>query len=139
MVLRDDAGWLQPITTPLQMGMRRALILAGMSLTMGTLPDSDCRVPIDAQVVPTVPVAGYERQKISFATELGDRVPAWLLIPTGQTSPGATLLCLHQTTGIGKDEPAGLGALENLHHAHELAVRGFVCLVQDPSIRRRPL
>ncbi len=39
------------------------------------------------------------------------------------------MLCLHQTTGIGKDEPAGLNALENRHHAHELAERGFVCLV----------
>ena len=41
------------------------------------------------------------------------------------------MLCLHQTTGIGKGEPAGLGGLPNLHYAHELAERGFVCLVPD--------
>ncbi len=49
------------------------------------------------------------------------------------------MLCLHQTTGIGKDEPAGLGGLENLHYAHELAKRGFVCLVPDyPSFGEYP-
>lgn len=41
------------------------------------------------------------------------------------------MLCLHQTTRIGKGEPAGLGGLKNLHYAHELAERGYVCLVPD--------
>jgi hypothetical protein len=41
------------------------------------------------------------------------------------------MLCLHQTNDVGKDEPAGLGGLPNLHYAHELAERGFVCLVPD--------
>ena len=121
MVLRDNSGTLTPITTPLQMGLRRQQILEGMSLAMGTLPDSDRRVPLDVQTVSTEAGDGYVRQKISFATEPGDRVPAWLLIPDGQTSKGPAMLCLHQTTGIGKDEPAGLGGLENLHYAHELA------------------
>ncbi len=139
MVLKDDSGSLQPITTPLQMGMRRHHILAGLSLAMGALPDPDRRVPLDVQIVSTEVVDGYVRQKISFATEPGDRVPAWLLIPEGQTSPGAAMLCLHQTTGIGKDEPAGLGGLENLHYAHELAKRGFVCLIPDyPSFGEYP-
>ena len=49
------------------------------------------------------------------------------------------MLCLHQTTGIGKGEPAGLGGLENLHYAHELARKGFVCLVPDyPSFGDYP-
>ena len=49
------------------------------------------------------------------------------------------MLCLHQTTGIGKGEPAGLGGLENLHYAQELARRGFVCLVPDyPSFGDYP-
>ena len=41
------------------------------------------------------------------------------------------MLCLHQTTRIGKDEPAGLGGRPSLHYAHELAERGYVCLVPD--------
>ncbi len=139
MVLRDDDGNLQPITTPLQMGLRRQQILQGMSLAMGELPTPDRRVPLDIQIISTEAADGYLRQKISFAVEPGDRVPAWLLIPAEQKIKGPAMLCLHQTTGIGKDEPAGLGGLENLHYAHELAKAGFVCLVPDyPSFGEYP-
>jgi pimeloyl-ACP methyl ester carboxylesterase len=41
------------------------------------------------------------------------------------------MLCLHQTTRIGKGEPAGLGGKENLHYALELARRGYVTLAPD--------
>jgi dienelactone hydrolase len=139
MLLRDDSGTLTPITTPLQMGMRRQQILEGMSLAMGNLPDSDRRVPLDVLTISTEAGDGYVRHKISFAAEPGDRVPAWLLVPDGQKTKGPAMLCLHQTTGIGKDEPAGQGGLENLHYAHELAQRGFVCLVPDyPSFGEYP-
>ncbi|MCA9146147.1 MAG: alpha/beta fold hydrolase, partial [Planctomycetales bacterium] len=51
----------------------------------------------------------------------------------------AAMLCLHQTTGIGKGEPAGLGGKPTLHYAHELAERGFVCIVPDyPSFGDYP-
>ena len=40
---------------------------------------------------------------------------------------------------MGKDEPAGLGGLKSLHYAHELAERGYVCLVPDyPSFGEYP-
>ncbi len=49
------------------------------------------------------------------------------------------MLCLHQTTDMGKDEPAGLGGRASLHYAHELAERGYVCLVPDyPSFGEYP-
>jgi hypothetical protein len=41
------------------------------------------------------------------------------------------MLCLHQTTAIGKGEPAGVGGLKNLHYALELAERGYVTLAPD--------
>jgi len=41
------------------------------------------------------------------------------------------VLCLHQTTKIGKGEPSGLGGLANLHYALELAERGYVTLAPD--------
>ncbi|MDA1232339.1 MAG: FG-GAP-like repeat-containing protein [Planctomycetota bacterium] len=139
MVLWDGVDNFQPIATPLQMGLRRQKILAGMSTAMGELPTPDRRVPLDIQIISTEAADGYVRQKISFAVEPGDRVPAWLLIPAEQKPKGPAMLCLHQTTGIGKDEPAGLGGLENLHYAHELAKQGFVCLVPDyPSFGEYP-
>jgi dienelactone hydrolase len=67
---------------------------------------------------------------VRFTSEVGDRVPAWLLIPN-VSGKAPAMLCLHQTTGIGKDEPVGLGGLPSLHYAHELAERGYVCLVPD--------
>jgi pimeloyl-ACP methyl ester carboxylesterase len=49
------------------------------------------------------------------------------------------MLCLHQTTRIGKDEPAGLGGRPTLHYAHELASRGYVCVAPDyPSFGDYP-
>ena len=70
------------------------------------------------------------RTKIRFEAEPGDWTPAWLLRPaTGRVRHAA--ICLHQTTRIGKDEPAGLGGLPNLHYARELAERGFATLTPD--------
>ena len=139
MVLRENDGSLQPIMTPLQMGLRRQQILQGMSLAMGELPTPDRRVPLDIQIISTEAADDYVLQKISFAVEPGDRIPAWLLIPANQKTQGPAMLCLHQTNNIGKDEPAGRGGLENLHYAHELAKAGFVCLVPDyPSFGEYP-
>ena len=41
------------------------------------------------------------------------------------------VLCLHQTIKIGKDEPVGLGANQELAYARELAARGYVALAPD--------
>ena len=60
-----------------------------------------------------------------------DGVPAWLLLPAGPARKRAAVLCLHQTTRIGKDEPAGVGGKPNLHYARELALRGYVTMAPD--------
>src|SRR5262249_34342080 len=71
-----------------------------------------------------------------FAVEKDDRVTAYLLIPKaspdrlrGEKYPA--MLCLHQTTAIGKGEPAGVGGLPNLRYALEMAERGYVTLAPD--------
>jgi len=104
-----------------------------MELVMGPLPGADRRVPLDVEMAPPERTDHYLRRKVWYTPEPGDRVPAWLLVPHDATpqSPAAAMLCLHQTNNVGKDEPAGLGGLPNLHYAHELAERGFVCLVPD--------
>ncbi|MCX5761934.1 MAG: acetylxylan esterase, partial [Gemmatimonadetes bacterium] len=113
----------------------RADVLARMQLVMGDLPDPSRRVPLDMQAVEEVREEGVLRQRVTFATEPGDRGWAWLLIPRTRREPravrGPAMLCLHQTTAIGKDEPAGLGGLPNLHYARELARRGYVTLSPD--------
>lgn len=74
---------------------------------------------------------GYRRLHILFESEPGDSVPAWLLLPERPHPKRPAALCLHQTTRIGKDEPAGLGGSPNLHYAKELAQRGWVALAPD--------
>lgn len=110
---------------------QREAILTSMQLVMGPLPDDAKRVALDLQVDESVVLAKVKRLRISFAVEAGDRVPAYLLIPKGVTSKLPAVLCLHQTTPIGKDEPVGLGGNENLHYAIELAERGYVTLAPD--------
>ena len=139
MVVQTDSGAWKPIETPFDMALRRHHILAGMSRAMGMLPEPGQRVALDVKTESEEDGGKYVRRRISFATEPGDRVPALLLIPKDLACRAAAMLCLHQTTGIGKGEPAGLGGLPNLHYAHELAERGFVCLVPDyPSFGDYP-
>jgi dienelactone hydrolase len=97
---------------------------------MGPLPHIDHRSPLNVQVLDEVKRPRYIRKKITFSAEPGGIVYAWLLIPHGAHNAPAAL-CLHQTTQIGKDEPAGLGGKANLHYAKELAERGYVTLAPD--------
>ena len=141
LIVRDAAGSERPVKTKADWAERVSHIRANMQLVMGPLPDPSRRVPFDVVVVSEEPLAKYRRQKIMFTPEPGDRVPAWLLIPNELQADGKTaaMLCLHQTTKIGKDEPAGLGGNASLHYAHELAERGYLCLVPDyPSFGEYP-
>jgi dienelactone hydrolase len=73
----------------------------------------------------------YRLRRISFAAGGGDRVPAFLLVPAKRAGRVPGILCLHQTTPLGKAEPAGLGGKESLHYAKHLAERGYVTLAPD--------
>ncbi len=133
LVVRDAAGTERPVKTAADWAERVAHIKAGVEQVMGTLHDTSRWAPLDVEVVSEEKTAKYLRRKVRFTPETGDRVPAWLLIPNELPASGKApaMLCLHQTTKIGKDEPAGLGGLPSLHYAHELAERGYVCLVPD--------
>lgn len=141
MVVRDATGAEKPVTTKSDWAERVAHIRANMQLAMGPLPDKSRRVPLNVETVSEEKTAKYLRRKVKFTPEPDDRVPAWILIPLDIPQDGRrpAMLCLHQTTGIGKDEPAGLGGLKSLHYAHELAERGFICVVPDyPSFGEYP-
>lgn len=131
LLVYSQADSLLPVKTPLDWGRRRADVLLGMSKAMGPSPTPDRRVPLDVRETKVEETEKYTRHTISFASEPGDRVPAYLLVPKGLTRAAPAMLCLHQTTAIGKGEPAGLGGLPTLRYGHELAERGFVCLVPD--------
>jgi pimeloyl-ACP methyl ester carboxylesterase len=131
LVVRDHEGREHPIVSRADWDVRRAHILAHFEQVAGPLPGGERRVPLDAEILESIEEPSLVRRKIRFAVEPGDRVSAWLLIPRGKSGPFPAMLCLHQTTAMGKDEPAGLGGLPNLHYARELAERGYVTLAPD--------
>jgi dienelactone hydrolase len=134
LVVRDGLDREHTVETLADWNVRRDHILAHFQEVAGKLPGGERRVPLDVQVTATIKEAGFTRKKISFATETGDRVPAWLLLPDRVPMPAAkhpAVLCLHQTIAIGKDEPAGLGSNRELAYARELAERGYVTLAPD--------
>lgn len=110
-------------------GAARRAKLAALERVMGPMPRiaGGARWRTDGEWTEQ----GYRRLHILFESEPGDAVPAWLLIPARPHPKRPAALCLHQTTKIGKDEPAGLGGSPNLRYAKELAQRGWVALAPD--------
>ena len=74
------------------------------------------------------------REKVTYAVEPGERVPAFILLPKAASTRHPAILCHHQHGGefrVGKDGPAGLGSDSSQHYALELARRGYVTMVFD--------
>jgi dienelactone hydrolase len=128
LVYLDDEGE-HPVTTLDEWAVRRSHILANMQLVMGPLPGPERKVPLDVQVVEEEQLDGLTRKKITYASESGHRVPAYLLIPDDLAGPAPAALCLHgsggargRTAGLGEDYP---------RYALELAQRGYVTIAPD--------
>ena len=113
--------------------VRRDHILTHFQRVAGPIPPLTQAVPLDVQVVEEVTVGKLQRFKLTYASEAGDRVGAYLFLPAeaAHQEQRPAVLCLHQTVRIGKEEPAGLGGKENLRYALELAERGFVTFAPD--------
>ena len=116
--------------------LRREHILHGMEEVMGKFPAAEKiersrRAALDLRVESEELEKGFLRKRISFLSEPDDHVPAYLLIPRNLQGRVPGILCLHQTTSIGKGEPAGVGGKESLHYAADLAARGYVTLSPD--------
>lgn len=100
---------------------------------MGEFPKKSRATPA-VRVLEQREIGNLTYRRIDYEAEPGDWVPAWLILPSGKGKHPA-MLCLHQTTKVGKDEPAGLAGKPTLHYAKELAERGFVTIVPDyPSL-----
>lgn len=129
-----DAGdaWL-PVRTPADWARRRAAILTAAQTIMGPLPGAEKRCPLDVQVSEETDEGNYVRRAITYTSEPGSRVPAYLLIPkrvlNESGARAAAVLCLHPTDNkIGRKVVVGLGGKEHRQYAVELAERGYVTL-----------
>ncbi len=106
--------------------------LSGLEAVMGPLPARPSGAPIVEVISEVTLDGGLVRRQIIFIGRDQDRVPAYLFLPPAKGKvKHPAMLCLHQTTRLGKGEPAGLGGKPDLHYALELARRGYVTLAPD--------
>ncbi len=121
--LRELADWER----------RRAAILAGFAEVAGELPSRESLPALDVEVKERVETEHYWRESITFASEPGDRTPAYLYLPKGPAPEGGRLgiVALHPTHAIGKDVVDGQGERPNRAYAKELAERGHVVIAPD--------
>jgi dienelactone hydrolase len=137
LVHRGPEGDLRPIETVAEWPRRRREILAGMRQIMGELPTDEAkRVPLDVEVVREDDCGKYLRRLITYVSEPGSRVPAYLCLPKAVLeSPGTrapAVLCLHGTDDVvGHGTVVGLGSRPNRQYAAELAERGFITLAPN--------
>ncbi len=129
---RDREGRQNSIKSVADWQIRRQHVVANMERVMGPLPSPMRRVPLDVKIVEEKRVGALIRRKITFQADPDDRVPAYLFLPAeSSTKKLAAILCLHQTTAGGKDEPAGIRGDPELKYALELAERGYIAIVPD--------
>ncbi len=98
---------------------------------LGIFPES---CALDVQVEERHSAEGYVRERISYVTSPGVRVPAYLLIPEKLTKKAPAVVCIHQHNGeysLGKSEPAGLAGNPDMFYALELCRRGYITIVPD--------
>ena len=127
---RDDA-LRGPEKSVQDWGHRRREALEGFQRIAGTLPGEAMRCPLEMRVEEEVDCGSYVRRLISYLSQPGGRVPAYLCVPKVVLGGGKApaVLCLHPTENkIGHKVVVGLGGRPHRQYASELAERGFVTL-----------
>lgn len=142
---RDGTVKKRPVRTTADWERRKQAILRNMQTVMGPLPRPKTPVALDLKTLESkmlpfsfktangqTRTAYLNRKLISYHTDSTQRrVRAYLFLPRKSEKKLPAVLCLHQTTGIGKGEPAGLGGKPNLQYALHLAHRGYITLAPN--------
>jgi len=132
LVFQDAQGKVQPVRTPEEWGSRRQAILRAAQEIMGPMPGAEKTCPLEVETVEETDCGTFVRRLVSYMSEPGSRVRAYLLIPkqvlAGERT-AAGVLCLHPTDNtLGHKVVVGLGGKEHRQYAAELAGRGFVTI-----------
>ncbi|HET6425315.1 MAG TPA: DUF2920 family protein, partial [Planctomycetaceae bacterium] len=140
LTYRSDVGKAHPVQTRDDWARRRDHIRAHLERVMGPLPSAVDRMALGVETLSEEHLGSVTYRKIRYQSDGFDKVTAWLLIPdAAKEKKRPAMLCLHQTTNLGKDEPVGRGGLPSMHYAKELAERGYVTLSPDyPSFGEHP-
>ncbi len=118
--IQTTEGWRERVTR----------IREDMEAVMGPLPGRERRADLAVRYQGRVDMGSYVRQLITFQTEPGSRMLAYLLIPkaclAGERKTQG-ILCLHPTDHkLGHRVVVGLGGKPGRNYAQELAERGYV-------------
>src|SRR5437667_1251363 len=81
LVYRGPDGKPAPVKTAEDWAKRRAEVVRGMESVMGKLPGDKKRCPLDPKTADEFDGGTYVRRFVTYASEPGSRVPAYLLIP----------------------------------------------------------
>jgi hypothetical protein len=100
---------------------------------MGPYPPDSRRGDLAVRVESTEDLGELVRQRLTYASEPGSRVPAYLLIPKAALTAGTerrfpAALALHQTHPAGSKVVVGLGQSPDDEYGLQLVRRGFVVL-----------
>lgn len=131
LVYQDDAGNLKPVTSVDDWEIRRRHLIENFQKVAGAIPPSPHDASFHVEEHKSEDMGGHTRKTISFTTEPGDRLWAYLLIPKGISEPRPGLLCPHPTSAQGKGAVVGLGEPYYRNYGGELADRGYVVLAPD--------
>jgi hypothetical protein len=140
-VYRGPDGKAAVVKTVADWAKRRKEIVRGMEAVMGKLPGPAKRCALDMKIEEEVDCGTYVRRLITYASEPGGSVPAYLLIPkrllAGRQKAPA-ILCLHGTDNVvGHGTVVGLGNAASRAYARELAQAGFVALAPSYPLLAR--
>ena len=89
--------------------------------------DYNQEAPLDVQEHKVTPLSGYTHYHLSYASPMGGRVPAYLLVPDGLSGPFAGIIVQHGLPGTKHD---------NLFFARSLVATGAVVLMIDAPFAR---
>jgi hypothetical protein len=131
LIFHNEQGAVLPVETVRDWQKRRVEILQRLQQIMGPLPQKEKRCPLDLQIEEEADCGDHVRRLLSYASEPGSRVPAYLLIPKSALAgkaKAAGMLCLHQTHALGQKVVVGLGNSPDDEYGVELTKRGYVCL-----------
>jgi dienelactone hydrolase len=136
LLYRGPDGKPQAVKTVEDWAKRRAEIVRGMESVMGKLPGPEKRCALEPKEEEAeVDCGKHVRRLVTYASEPGSRVPAYLLVPKAVLKGDArapAALCLHGTDNtVGHGVVVGIGNKANRQYASELADRGYVCLAPN--------
>lgn len=128
---QNKHGEIAPVRAKADWLKRRANILDAVQEVMGPLPGKAKRCPLDVEIEEETDCGSYIRRRLTYASEPGGRVPAYLCIPKTALAGGKkcpAVLCLHPTEmTLGYKTIVGLGGPYPAYAA-ELTERGYVTL-----------